>query len=744
MTHEVATSAPSVPANNVLESALRAASAGFAVFPLVPGKKIPATGNGFKSASTDSSQITDWFTRNQNANIGIATGPASGVWVLDIDVKDGALGEQSFAELERQHGQLPATRKCVTASGGFHLYFKYPACGKIGNRAAVRAGIDVRGDGGYVVAPPSVVNGQPYYWVNESERIAEAPAWLLELVRGPVPSSVGSVSSSRQVRGAPVQQGGRNDSIMRFSVQQMRRGFQIEEVRVMAMSVNQTYAPPLDEEEVRQVVNGVFARYGSQVTAHCTDMGNAQSMAKRFGDVVRYVTETGAWLLWSGTYWVSVSHLDIVMLAKDVVTGLYVDAQAMVNGPVREALIKHALKSESENSLTSMIELFKSEPGIAICVKELDTNGDIFPAKNGPVDLRTGKLMAPQQSLYITKVSGVAYDSSATCPLWNKFLLQAMGNQQELVRFLKRAIGYSLTGSMGEQCLFFAYGYGANGKSTFLNVMRALFGDLGIQMSSDTLMDRKNRASSASGDIARLMGTRFAAVSEIEDGRQLSESLVKSITGGDPIMARYMYKDFFEFVPAFKVWIAANHKPTIRGTDEAIWRRLRFIPFETFIRPEDRDPNLERKLCDELPGILNWAIEGCLEWRQERLPVPQAIRNATDAYRSEMDVVGSWISEHCVVRPGLELCFDEGYKHFAPWCVENYNFAFSKKKLGMLLTERGFLKKSKPQRVYIGLNMRSELPRSQLDRFDKEAELNALKTAINAVPNDLAKEDDVE
>jgi phage/plasmid-associated DNA primase len=208
-------------------------------------------------------------------------------------------------------------------------------------------------------------------------------------------------------------------------------------------------------------------------------------------------------------------------------------------------------------------------------------------------------------------------------------------------------------------------------------------------------------------------------------------------------MARYIYKDHFEFLPVFKVWIAANHKPTIRGTDEAIWRRLRFIPFETFIKPEDRDPDLERKLRDELPGILNWAIEGCLEWRKNRLPVPQAIRNATEAYRSEMDVVGSWISEHCVVQPGLELCFDEGYKHFAPWCEENFNFAFSKKKVGMLLTERGFLKKSKPQRVYVGLTMRSELTRSQLDKFDKQAEFNALKSAITAVPNDLEPEGEV-
>ncbi len=712
---------------NVLEAALRATCSGIAVFPLVPGKKIPATSNGFKAANTDPEQTTKWFAQNADANLGIATGLVSGIWVLDVDVKDGARGLESFAELESEYGPLPATLKCITASGGFHLYFLHPGDGKIGNRAAVRSGIDVRGDGGYVVAPPSVVNMQPYYWVNENQVIAEAPTWLLQLVRGAASKTAVALVGPQAEPTNKVAQGGRNDTIMRFCVQQMHRGHQREEVSAMALALNDaTFDPPLGKGEVLAVAAGVFERYGSQVTAHCTDMGNAQSMAKRYGDVVRFVAETAGWLLWSGTYWVPVTSFDIVMLAKDVVTALYLDAQKMVDGPVKSALLKHALKSESEKSITSMIELFKSEPGIAISVRELDNSGDIFPAKNGPVDLKTGVLLEPQREMYITKVAGVTYDASATCPLWNKFLLQVMGNQQDVVTFLKRAIGYSLTGSMGEQCLFFAYGYGANGKSTFLNVMRALFGELGMQMSSDTLMDRKNRASSASGDIARLMGARFAAVSEIEDGRQLSESLVKSLTGGDPIMARYMYKDFFEFIPVFKVWIAANHKPTIRGTDEAIWRRLRFIPFETFITPEDRDPQLELKLRGELPGILNWAIEGCMEWRKERLPIPDAIRKATDAYRSEMDVIGSWISENCVQAPGLVMNFDEAYRDFAPWCQENFNFAFSKKKVGMLLTERGLQKSTKDgKRVYVGVAMVSQLTVSQRIKYGKHDEVQA-------------------
>ena len=252
---------------------------------------------------------------------------------------------------------------------------------------------------------------------------------------------------------------------------------------------------------------------------------------------------------------------------------------------------------------------------------------------------------------------------------FERFVHQVTGGDKALAKYLQRVIGYTLTGRTNEQCLYFLHGNGANGKSTFLNVIKELLGpDLARQTPSETLMTRHN---SSTNDIARLQSVRMVSANEIEDGSLLAESLVKQMTGGEAMTARYHYQEFFEFVPKFKLFIAGNHKPVIRGRDNGIWRRIRLIPFVVTIPSEQRDEHLQEKLHSELPGILNWAIKGCRIWQKNGLKDPAVITNAVTAYRDEMDLIGAWIDEHCKVGAGLECRASVVYSNYKLWAEGN-------------------------------------------------------------------------
>jgi putative DNA primase/helicase len=325
--------------------------------------------------------------------------------------------------------------------------------------------------------------------------------------------------------------------------------------------------------------------------------------------------------------------------------------------------------------------------------------------ENGTIDLKTGELREHRQEDMITKIASIRYDKDAGCPIWKNFLMEIMNYNAELIRFIQTAADWAITGDTSEQSMFILYGTGTNGKSAFLNTIMTLLGDYAIATPTETFM--KKNGEQISNDIARLRGTRFVTTTEAEQGKRLSEPLIKQITGNDRMTARFLYGEFFNFVPTFKIFMATNHKPVIKGTDHGIWRRIKLIPFTTRIPEERQDKYLEEKLRGEASGILNWLLEGTRLWREGGLKVPTVILNATDEYRSEMDVIGNFLKECCVQREGATIRIRELFKAYQEWCGENNEHACSERFLSLRLKELGFEKgRTAEARFWSGLALR--------------------------------------
>jgi putative DNA primase/helicase len=326
---------------------------------------------------------------------------------------------------------------------------------------------------------------------------------------------------------------------------------------------------------------------------------------------------------------------------------------------------------------------------------------------NGVVNLRTGGLRENSKAEFITKQAPVVYSPEAKCPLWMSFLNQAMNNDQDMINYLQIIIGYSLTGDTREQKLFFLYGYGANGKSVFLNTIQEMLGDYAKQTPVSTLMTRAK--GSVNNDVARLKSARFVATTETEEGSKFNESELKLLTGQDVITARFFRQEFFEFRPEFKIWVSGNHKP-VPGDGHGIWRRLVLIPFEVIVKDEDQDKELQNKLKQEFSGILNWAIEGCLKWQEEGLKEPKKIVDAIAEYKSEMDRVNSWMEDCCIM--SSQHCStkaSELYKSYKNWADNNGEWHMNQRILGTKLAERGFQKKRESRGwVYRGIKLNED------------------------------------
>jgi putative DNA primase/helicase len=438
-----------------------------------------------------------------------------------------------------------------------------------------------------------------------------------------------------------------------------------------------------------------------------TDTTNAFRLFAKYGTDIRYNAPWKKWLVWNGRYW----ELDEGYLVHDkglqMIRGIYTELLKTADYRDRYETEKHAMQSESARRRKAFIEVASWIPDLNVKTDILDPNPWLLNVENGTVDLKTGELREHRQEDMITKIARVTYDKTAGCPIWKTFLMEIMNYNAELIRFVQTAAGWAITGDTSEQSMFILFGTGANGKSTFLNTIMNLLGDYAIATPTETFM--KKSGDQITNDIARLRGTRFVTTTEAEQGRRLSEPLIKQITGNDRMTARFLYGEFFNFTPTFKIFMATNHKPVIKGTDYGIWRRIKLIPFTTRIPEEKQDKGLEEKLRGEASGILNWLLEGAKRWTAERLKTPQIITSATDEYRGEMDVIGNFIRERCVQEPGAGIRARELFKCYQDWCQDNNEHACSERFLGLRLKEMGLeQKRLSDGRYWKGIKVKSQ------------------------------------
>lgn len=447
-----------------------------------------------------------------------------------------------------------------------------------------------------------------------------------------------------------------------------------------------------------------------------TDLGNSERLVARYGCDLRYCFDFGKWLCWDGVRWAIDRNGAALDKAKATARAMLAEAATLSDREDSRKLAAWSFKSQARERMAAM--LFLAQPDVSVRPEQLDTHPWLLNVLNGTLDLRTGQLRPANRTNLLTKSSPVIFDPQATCPQWGAFLDRIFDGNTDLIRYVQKAAGYSLTGLDTEECFFVLCGVGQNGKSTLVETLSALLGtDYAQQATPDLLMQKKQERHAT--ELAVLRGARLVASVETGQGKRLNEVLIKSMTGGDRIRANFMHQDTFEFRPEFKVWLSTNHKPVIAGTDLGIWRRIRLIPFLVKIPDEERDGAFKTRLREPaaLSGILNWALEGVLLWQREGLKPPQVVKDATQAYREEMDVLAAWISDCCVIKKLAEAKAADLYASYTGWREQNGERPETQTSFGLRLTEQGFERvKRRNGWVWYGIGLLA--PNSDCDPCD--------------------------
>jgi putative DNA primase/helicase len=432
-----------------------------------------------------------------------------------------------------------------------------------------------------------------------------------------------------------------------------------------------------------------------------SDMANAARLAARHGHDLRYTAARG-WFAWDGKRWATDEKgLRVQALAKDTAKAIFGEIEGAED---RSAMFRHARRSQSKASIDAMIWLARSESGIPAAITEFDSNGWLLNVANGTLDLKSGELRAHRREDLISQIVDIAHDADAECELWDAFLWRVTDRNEELYSYLRRFVGYLLVGDMSDQSLHFLYGLGANGKSVFCEVLMRLLGEYAVAVSPDLIMLKRHGG--IPNDVARLRGVRAALMNETSQGSRFDEAKLKDLTGGDTLTARFLHQEFFDFRPTHRIVIRGNHKPAINGTDEGIWRLLRLVPFTVTIPEDERDQHLLAKLEAELPGILNWALQGCREWQTQGLKPPPIIADAVRAYREESDTLGRFIAECCEVRKLGQVKSSTLFKRYQEFAESAGERWIASKDLPHEMQRRGFTwKRTNAGGLYEGLEL---------------------------------------
>ncbi len=735
-----------------------------------PGKHPILSWIEFQKRRATPEEIRAWWTKWPWANVAIITGLVSGIIVLDVD---GEQGVETLRK--NRYAVPITARTGTGGGGWHHIFnhpgFECRNfAGKTGK--TILSKVDFRADGGLIVAPPSIhLSGKPYEWIAtpEEENIKDAPSWLLDLIRdqekdstkktwkghtSPIAASEDPTKAARYFLEKFVSEasnGNRNDTGMKLAAQlrdlklpkETAKEFMLEYVS----RVPQGSGDPYTEREAMASLDQAYNRpprdpaipgngQGREKPL-CTDLGNAIRFCMQYTGMVRYCPTLG-WFIDDGKRLKSDETGQIVTYAKKTVKTIFSEANQIeqliesINEEVEQAdgdeakikaikerkkdirsqadnLIKWAVKSQARSKIDAIIALAQSEPGIATAANDFDADPWLLNCQNGTYDLRTQMLLPHDPNRLITKISGVDHDPSATCPTWLTFLNQIFEGDQKLIEFIRRAVGYSLTGDTSEQVLFFLYGTGRNGKSTFTGILQELLKEYATKTPADTLLSRYD--GQIRNDLARLKGARMVIAQELPEGRRLDENTVKDLTGQDIITARFLHREYFEFLPQFKLWIYGNHKPVIRGTDEGIWRRILLIPFAVTIEKDKIDRKLPEKLKKELPGVLNWALSGCFEWKLTGLRPCKRVQIATKEYRNEEDILSIFLNEYCTLREDMKIRAQDLFDEYLHFCEKNNEQKPSRRRFSQEMKRRGFSADEREggtgKYVYKGIGLRA-------------------------------------
>ncbi|HHY72253.1 MAG TPA: DNA primase [Bacillus bacterium] len=684
----------------------------------------------FEKPGLNEGEAAEWLNKKGWTGLVIP----NGYDVVDID--DVNEGRFIYKALLREKFNFHA----IKTVRGFQFFFKSSnmitgqdavvlmACGCVGDyRLAGR---------GQVVLPSINTNGREWIHISDCE-LDEMPIYFNRLKK---------LDKDGRPFPIPCQEGvdGRNNALYKHACRLIEFGYSHVDILKICNFTNQTFFfPPLEPREFEPTLKSALKKQPSgtnysfsgggaspevaspplvdKPNFNLTEMGNAERLVHRNGDDLRYCVEFEEWMIWNGSTWIEDKKKQIERIAIKTFREMYIEASKERNEDTRKNLVKWAQSSERSSVFLNSIDRAKAI--LPISQDELNTNKYLLNCSNGVVDLRTGELIPHDRTYFMSKNTHIHYDPQASCPTWNSFLESVMKDEEgnvkdELIKFLQKAIGYTLSGDISEQVVFFLWGTGRNGKSTFINIIKELLGDYGKQTNSDTFTSKGNEGGGINNDIARLVGSRFVSAVESEDGQKLSESLIKQLTGGEPIMARFLRKEFFEFTPEFKIFFTTNYKPIVKGDDEGIWRRIRLIPFTVTIPKEEVDKHLPEKLQSELPGIFRWAVEGFLKWQAEGLGEPDEVKNATDEYKDEMDLLSNFLDECCVILPQAKVQVKDLHKRYLEWAEENSEYPLKLRSFSSRLAMRGFSKRKSTgnRSFFFGIGIielyKDELPKS--------------------------------
>ena len=439
-----------------------------------------------------------------------------------------------------------------------------------------------------------------------------------------------------------------------------------------------------------------------------TDTGNAHRLYDKFGNILKYSYNRKKWYFWTGKKWTLDESGEVKKLADDICEDLKHEAWNIQDEDLQEKALKFAKRTAGSSPKEAMIKECQHLYDIPAAPEDFDAYSDFLNCQNGVVNLRNGELMPHDSSLMLSKICNSEYDVKKGKPeLWLKFLDDVTNGDKDLQEYIQRCVGYSLSGSIKEQCAYFLYGMGNNGKSTFLDTIADMLGDYAANTQPDTLMLQGRLGSSGGGantEIARLKSARFVTSEEPTEGVRLNEGLLKQLTGGSKVTCRFLYSDEFEYTPEFKIWVATNHKPVVRGTDVGIWRRIKLIPFEINIPKDKVDKNLKYKLREEFPQILAWAVEGCMKWQKHGLQEPGCVVEATKDYKAEMDLIAGFV-EQCIIidyNSDIQYMSSELFSIYNAWAKVNNEWEMSSKRFGMEIMKKIPERKKTAKGIFYG------------------------------------------